>query len=127
MAAVAGLALAGPATASAVRITIPRIGLDARLASTLRAGPVAYYRDHDTLAIAGHRTTYTRPFANLPRLRRGDAIRVGASRYVVRKLLVVRPREVWVLRYRGLVLSTCTPAGSASWRFVVLAAPVTQS
>jgi hypothetical protein len=39
----------------------------------------------------------------------------------VRRTAVVRPWETWVLNYRGLVLSACTPAGSASYRFVVFA------
>jgi sortase A len=83
-----------------------------------------YWRDADTVAIAGHRTTYRKPFANLPQVRRGDTIVVGGRRYVVRRTVVVKPTEIWVLRQRGLVLSTCHPAGSAATRFVVLAAPI---
>ena len=118
-----GLALAGPTAAAptATRLSIPKLGLDMPLASSLSGGPFAYYQDADTLAIAGHRTTYGRPFANLPLLRRGDVIRVGAARFVVRRAVVIRPTETWVLRYRGLVLSACHPAGSASYRYVVFA------
>jgi len=118
-----GLALAGPTAAAETRLVIPRLSLDVPLAPHLSAGPTVYFRDDDTLAIAGHRTTYSRPFRNLPSLRRGDVTRVGATRYVVRRTAIVRPREVWVLRFRGLVLSTCHPAGSAAYRFVVMAAP----
>jgi LPXTG-site transpeptidase (sortase) family protein len=103
---------------------IPRLGLDVQIAKHLSQGPVIYWRDEDTIAIAGHRTTYTRPFGNLPAMRRGDAIRLGGIRYRVRRTVIVRPWQVWVLRHRGLVLSACHPAGSAAYRFVVLASPV---
>ena len=119
----AGLALASPASAAGERIAIPRLGLDVPLAASLAKGPQLYYRDSDTVAIAGHRTTHTHPFLHLPRLRRGDRIRVAGRTYVVRRTVVVRPTEVWVLRYAGLVLSACHPAGSAAFRFVVFAAP----
>lgn len=133
VAVVVGLALAGPTSASTEaskaqdRITIPRLGLDLRLAGSLDEGPYAYYQDSDTLAVAGHRTTHSRPFSRLPTLRRGDEIRVGGVRFVVRRSSVVRPWETWVLRFRGLVLSACTPAGSAAYRYVVFAAPALQS
>jgi sortase (surface protein transpeptidase) len=121
---VLGLALAGPGTASASRLVIPRLGLDLATTSHLNAGPKIYYRDADTIAIAGHRTTYARPFHDLPRMRRGDVIRLGPRVFRVRRTVVIRPWQVWVLRYPGLVLSACHPAGSAAYRFVVLAAPV---
>ena len=120
----AGLALASPASASGGRISIPRLGLDVPLAARLDHGPQVYYQDGDTVAIAGHRTTHSHPFLHLPRLRRGDVIRVRGVAYTVRRTAVVRPWEVWVLDYSGLVLSACHPAGSASYRFVVFAAPV---
>ena len=122
--AVLGLALAGSGTASASRLVIPRLGLDVATASHLSYGPKIYYRDADTIAIAGHRTTYTRPFHDLPRMRRGDRIRLGTRVFRVRRTVVIRPWQVWVLRYPGLVLSACHPAGSAAYRFVVLAAPI---
>ena len=121
---VLGLALASPGAASGARLVIPRLGLDAAVGKRLNDGPQLYYRDVDTIGIAGHRTTYTRPFHNLPNLRRGDLIRLDRRVFRVRKTAVVRPWEVWVLRHRGLVLSACHPAGSAAFRFVVVAAPV---
>ena len=125
-AVVLGLALAGPGAASAAgsRLVIPKLGLDVAVAKQLNEGPQQYYRDVDTIGIAGHRTTYTRPFHNLPNLRRGDVIRLDNRVYRVSKTAVIRPWEVWVLRHRGLVLSACHPAGSAAFRFVVVAAPV---
>jgi sortase (surface protein transpeptidase) len=121
---VLGLALAGPGTASAARLVIPKLRLDVAVAKRLEQGPQVYYRDGDTIGIAGHRTTYTRPFHSLPRLHRGDVIKLGSVRFRVRRTVVVRPWQVWILRWRGLVLSACHPAGSAAHRFVVLAAPV---
>ncbi|MBD0349037.1 MAG: class E sortase [Thermoleophilia bacterium] len=124
---VAGLAFAGPATtAPQARLVIEGIGLDVRLARRLSEGPVAYYRDRDTIAVAGHRTTYSHPFRELPRLRRGDRIRLGGRVYEVRRKAIVRPRATWVLNYRGLVLSACHPAGSDRFRYVVFAAELSR-
>jgi len=123
--AVVGLALAGP-TAASVRgatLVVPRLGLETRLAPSVNEGPYAYYQDSDTLAIAAHRTTYSRPFSRLPALRRGDRIRVDGVLFLVRRSVVVRPWETWILRFRGLVLSACHPAGSAAYRYIVFAAP----
>ncbi len=121
--ALLGLAFASPSAAAHThRLVIPRLGLDTRLAPSLEQGPWLYYRDSDTIAIAGHRTTHTRPFWGLPALRRGDTIYLDKLRFVVRRTATVRPWETWVLNYRGLVLSACTPAGSAAYRYVVFAA-----
>jgi len=103
-------------------LRIPRMGLDVALAPDLSYGPHLYYRSSTTVAIAGHRTTHTHPFRNLQLLTRGDAIWVGRTLYRVRRTVVVRPWQVWVLHYKGLVLSACTPPGSAAYRLVVLAA-----
>jgi sortase (surface protein transpeptidase) len=117
-----GLALASPGRAApSFPLVIPRLGLYTTTAQSLDGGPWLYYRDRDTVAIAGHRTTHTRPFARLPELRRGDRIFLNGYRFVVRKTAVVRPWATWVLNYRGLVLSACTPAGSAAYRYVVFA------
>jgi sortase (surface protein transpeptidase) len=118
-----GLALAGPGAAAQVapHIIIPRIGLNVALSTYLDGGPIVYYRDADTLAIAGHRTTWSHPFNQLPSLHRGDTIRVGAHVYKVRRETTVRPWQTWILNYRGLVLSTCYPAGSDAYRYVVFA------
>ena len=121
--AVLGLAYAGPSAAKggAEHIIIPRIGLNVPLSTYLDGGPIVYYRDADTLAIAGHRTTWSHPFNQLPALHRGDTIRVGAHVYKVRRETTVRPWQTWILNYRGLVLSTCYPAGSDAYRYVVFA------
>ena len=124
--AAVGLAFASPTAAApqGSTLVIPRLGLHTRLAPSLNEGPFAYFQDADTLAIAGHRTTNSRPFVRLPKLRRGDRILVDDAVFVVRRTAVVRPWETWILRYRGLVLSACHPAGSAAYRYVVFAAPL---
>ena len=117
-----GLALAGPGGAApAPHIVIPRLGLNMPLSRTLDGGPQVYYRDSDTLAIAAHRTTWSHPFNQLPALRRGDVIRVGVRVFRVRRMRIVRPWSTWIVNYRGLVLSTCHPAGSDAYRYVVFA------
>jgi sortase (surface protein transpeptidase) len=119
-----GLALAGPAASSqGSTLAIPKLDLYTRLAPSLNEGPFAYYQDEDTLAIAGHRTTHSRPFSRLPSLRPGDKISVGGVLFLVRRTAIVRPWQTWILRFRGLVLSACHPAGSAAYRYVVFAAP----
>ena len=120
-----GLAHAGPGAAAApARIVIPRLGLHVPLSPNLDGGPTVYFRDADTIAIAGHRTTWSHPFGRLDEMRRGDVIRVGGGRFRVRRLLTVRPWQTWIVNYRGLVLSTCHPAGSDAYRLVVFAARV---
>ena len=142
---VMGLAFAGPLTTTSVdaapssaasvsspaassawspRLLIPRLGLDVQVASSLDFGPWLYFRDADTVGIAGHRTTHTHPFLRLPELRSGDRIQLGKLRYVVKRHAVVRATELWVLHYKGLVLSACHPAGSSTYRYVVFAARV---
>jgi LPXTG-site transpeptidase (sortase) family protein len=116
----AGSALAGPAKAAT--LYIPRISLFTDVNTrSIDAGPMAYFRDADTIAIAGHRTTHSRPFYHLDRLRKGDLVRAGGVNYHVTKTLVVRPWELWPLNHAGIVLSACTPRGSAAYRLVVVA------
>jgi sortase A len=98
----------------------------------LRNGPVHYGLTPlpgagEPFAVAGHRTTYGAPFYKLDRLKRGDPIFLDTPyarfRYEVMKTTVVLPGDVGVLRDRGygLVLTTCTPAYSASHRLIVWA------
>ena len=129
------------------RLLVPRIGLNQvvlegeRRAATgiagndhglLRSGPVHYGLtplpgEGEPFAVAGHRTTYGAPFFRLNELRRGDRIDVvtpyALLRYRVKKLTVVQPSDVSVLRDRGyaLVLTTCNPPYSATTRLIVWA------
>ena len=84
----------------------------------------------DTVAIAGHRTTYTRPFYWLERLRPGNAIyvrwagRMHAYSVTGRRILSAKQLHIADARgYEVLLLSACTPRGSARQRIVVYARP----
>jgi sortase A len=81
-----------------------------------------------TVAIAGHRTTYLAPFRNINELVRGDLINVEMPyadfTYVVQYHEVVPPNAWWITRnvgYERLVLSACNPLYSAAQRIVVFA------
>lgn len=122
------------------KVSIPRLDIEAVVVegtspSALRAGAGHYERtalpcELGNAAIAGHRTTYSKPFADLNRLRDGDEIivitPVGRCVYeVVGSPWITTPDDVGVLDgVRGasvLTLTTCHPPGSASERLIVRA------
>lgn len=122
---------------SLTRIKIPAIGVDVVVVegttpNALRAGAGHYATsslpcDVGNVAIAGHRTTFGKPFANLDRLKPGDAIElttpIGGCVYTVSKdPFVVAPNDLSVLEAtanRTLTLTTCHPKGSAAQRLVI--------
>jgi sortase A len=90
------------------------------------------------VAIAGHRTTYGRPFNRLDQMRPGDTVTlitpIGACQYQVVKPFapysknpfIVSPDDVSVVGQTGklatghwLTLTSCNPPGSASERIVL--------
>ena len=82
----------------------------------------------DTVAIAGHRTTYLAPFRYLNELEPGDMIVVNMPyarfTYRVQKQQIVTPTSLWITANKGyerLVLSACNPLYSASQRIAVFA------
>ena len=120
------------------RLRIPAIGVDVVVvegtsASALRAGAGHYPEtplpcEKGNVAIAGHRTTYGKPFNNLDRLRTGDIIRldtpIGPCEYAVERSFVTTPRDFSVLNPTpdaALTLTTCHPKGSARQRLIVTA------
>jgi LPXTG-site transpeptidase (sortase) family protein len=117
------------------QIGIPRLDLRARIGTSLNRGPAWWPvtgrpGGGDTIAIAGHRTTYTRPFYGLDRLRPGDAIfvrwagRVHAYRVSGRRILSAKQLHIGDARgHEILLLSACHPKGSARQRIVVYARP----
>jgi sortase A len=132
------LAARSPAGNPLGRIGITRMGADFVFVSgtgkgSLKKGPGHYDRSPlpglpGTVAIAGHRTTYSAPFRRMNKLRRGDKITLtmpyGRFTYSVEGLRVVRPEHVGVLkhvRHNRLVLTTCTPVDSAAKRLVATA------
>jgi sortase A len=84
--------------------------------------------DGGNTALAGHRDTFFRP---LERIKAGDDVYLDTSRgrfhYRVRRTIVVKPEDLWVLDPSAnatLTLITCFPfhyIGSAPQRFVVQA------
>ena len=81
-----------------------------------------------TVAIAGHRTTYLAPFRHIDALAPGDRIvlKMPYARftYVVQYHKIVLPTALWVtdnVGYERLVLSACNPLYSAAQRIIVFA------
>jgi len=121
------------------RIKIPALDVNTIVvegtgASALRAGAGHYPNtplpgEEGNVAIAGHRTTYGKPFADLDQLKPGDEIvletPVGKHTYKVSKEPFVVPNTEWsvISQTPGhtLTLTTCHPKGSAKQRLVVKA------
>jgi LPXTG-site transpeptidase (sortase) family protein len=123
---------AGPSS-----LWIPRLHLRSRIfaSSQLDRGPAWWPitgrpGGGDTIAVAGHRTTHSRPFYFLERLRRGDRIYVayrGRSHvYRVSRSRVLSSANLHIadaVGHERLLLTACTPRGSAQFRLVVEALP----
>lgn len=126
------------------RMTIPAIGLDTGfyegvVDESVEGGPghwpgTPWPGERGNSVFAGHRTTYTRPFADLDLLKPGARINVrmrngGLTTYRVFETSIVPEAEyaASVLRQppdpdaRTITLFACTPKGSRSHRIVVQA------
>ena len=127
-----------PAGAAIGRITIRKIGVSYDViqgtdTASLERGPghypsTAFPGLGETVAIAGHRTTYLAPFRNINELSPGDRIDLHMPyadfTYVVQFHRIVTPTSWWITRNQGydrLVLSACNPLYSAAQRIVVFA------
>lgn len=124
---------------SLTRLRIPTVGVDVVVVegttiSALRAGAGHYPNtplpgEEGNVAIAGHRTTYGRPFANLDRVHPGEEIALdtplGTHVYRVSREPYVVANNDWqpIAQRPGktLTLTTCHPKGSARQRLVVKA------
>ena len=125
---------------SLARIQIPKLGVNVVVVQgvdekALEAGAGHYPASplpcqQGDVAIAGHRTTYGKPFANVDRLVPGDRIilttPVGSCTYrVSRPPFVVLPTDLQVVantpHQSELTLTSCDPKGSASHRIVIKA------
>lgn len=125
---------------SLTRIVIPKLGVNVVVVqgideNALRAGAGHYPEtplpcDVGDVAIAGHRTTYGKPFANVDRLAPGDKIilktPVGSCVYRVSEApFVVLPTDWGIVANTPgqfeLTLTSCHPKGSASHRIVIKA------
>lgn len=122
------------------RIKIPALDVDVVVvegtsASALRAGAGHYPKtplpcEAGNVSIAGHRTTYGKPFTNIDRLKTGDTIiletPIGSCTYEVsRAPFVTTPVDFSVVAndpaVHALTLTTCNPRGSAKERLIVKA------
>ncbi|MHB8464945.1 MAG: class E sortase [Acidimicrobiales bacterium] len=125
---------------SLTRLRIPKLGVDVVVvegtsASALRAGAGHYPDtplpcDVGNVGIAGHRTTYGKPFNQIDKLSVGDIITldtpIGSCVYKVSKPpFVVDPNDFSVVApppdptARWLTMTSCTPKGSAAHRIVI--------
>ena len=116
---------------------VPRLHLKSRIfaASQLNSGPAWWPitgrpGGGENIAVAGHRTTHSRPFYFLERLQRGDRIQIvylgRTYAYRVARSRVISANDLHIADAVGnerLVLSACTPRGSAQFRLVVEALP----
>ncbi|MGH2652648.1 MAG: class E sortase, partial [Actinomycetota bacterium] len=121
------------------QIRIPDIGVDKIVVegvevSDLKRGPGHYPGSPlpgqpGNVAIAGHRTTYGKPFADLDRLKPGDEViletPLGAHVYKVSQDPFVVEATDWTVISQtpapSLTLTACHPKGSARQRIVVRA------
>jgi len=133
------------------RIKIPAIGVDTVVVEGTKAGAGHYVGtalpcDLGNMGIAGHRTTYGKPFANIDQLKPGDTVTletpIGRCDYEVEKApapmyrspanmaaaWVVLPNDLRVISQdrakAELTLTTCHPKGSAKERLVIRARKV---
>jgi len=129
----------GVATGAAIgRIVIGKIGASFDVVQgtdtgSLEKGPghypsTAFPGLGQTVAIAGHRTTYLAPFRHIDALGPGDKIvlKMPYARftYVVEYRKIVLPTALWVTNnvgYDRLVLSACNPLYSAAQRIIIFA------
>ncbi len=134
------------------RLRIPNLGVDVVVVEGISVGALQAGAGHypgyalpcdvGNVPIAGHRTTYGKPFANVDQLNVGDQIildtPVGSCTYEVDvKPFVVLPNDVGVIMTPPapagpngadhlLTLTTCTPKGSASHRLIIQAKMLSQ-
>jgi sortase A len=127
------------ATGDAIgHISIPKIGagyvvVQGTDEASLEKGPGHYPGTAlpglgNTVAIAGHRTTYLAPFRHLDALKPGDRIVLkmpyAVFTYAVQYRRIVLPTALWVTNnvgYERLVLSACNPLYSAAQRIIIFA------
>ena len=120
------------------RLRVPRLGLDVVVVlgtedATLRDGPGIHRTTRlpgqgGLIYVAGHRTTYDAPFADVDRLRAGDVATMelpyGTFRYEVTGTRIVDDDDLSVLAPTGreiLRLQACHPRFRATQRIIVSA------
>lgn len=135
-----GAVALGVTPAQAALINIPAIHVRDKVTANVNAGPAWWPitgrpGGSDTVAIAGHRTTHTRPFHDLDKLRPGDRIYVRYGGhihvYVMTSRRVVSGNNLHIaddVGHERLLLTACARRDgsptSLSYRIVVYALPV---
>jgi sortase A len=120
------------------RLRVPRLGLNMIFVNgtdhdTLTRGPGRYLGSYlpgegRLVYIAGHRTTYSAPFSDIDRLRRGDRVTLelpyGTFEYRVTGHRIVAATRLDVLKpgkWERIALQACHPRFFASHRYIVYA------
>ena len=123
------------------RLRVPRLGVDMVIvegtdAGSLRRGPGRHGStfmpgEGKLVYLAGHRTTYSAPFADIDSLRNGDRITLempyGTFVYAVQRRRIVDDQDLSVLRSGAseeIALQACHPRFFASQRYIVWARPI---
>jgi sortase A len=123
------------------RIKVPRLGLSMVVVtgtneSSLEKGPGWYTGtklpgEGQLIYIAGHRTTYLAPFANIDQLKFDDPITLempyGTFLYRVTSHVIVPSNDIARLKSKGyeqIALQACHPRFFATHRYIVYARPV---
>lgn len=118
------------------RIDIPAIGLSHATyegidLSIINYGPshwpgTAMPGERGNTVFPGHRTTHSRPFWDIDRLRAGDHVifttAAGRFTYVVKETFVVDEGATWITKQTDdptFTIFACHPKGSAKQRYVV--------
>jgi len=123
------------------RLKVPRLGLSIIVVTgtdeaSLEKGPGWYTGtklpgEGQLVYIAGHRTTYLAPFANIDSLRRGDAVTLempyATFLYRITGSVIVPSNDVSRLKSKGyeiVALQACHPRFFATHRYIAYARPV---
>jgi len=123
------------------RLHVPQLGLDDILVegtdhNSLTKGPGRYVGSYvpgegQLIYIAGHRTTYGAPLAQIDHLKKGDEVRLempyGTFTYRVSGHVIVPANDVERLQSDGrevIALQACHPRFFATERYIVYARPV---
>lgn len=120
-------------------VRIPSIGVDEEVRSGISLSVidqgVAHWAgtsapgESGNVVLAGHRSTYTRPFEDLDHLEVGDLVYLEDGdgfevMYRVSDSFIVQPEDIWISYDLGKPMVTmfaCHPKGSAKQRIVVQA------
>jgi sortase A len=125
-------------------LRIPAIGVDETIRSgvdidVINQGVAHWVGTSDAggdgnMVLAGHRTTYSKPFYDIGELNTGDLVYVSDDRdgelmYRVTESFVVDPEDIWITFDQEspmLTMFACHPKGSTRYRIVVTAEPVSE-